>query len=264
MKRIYKTLMTGWLLAMGSILPLQAQEDFNPTNPADPQMNYKIKTSVEPQAAGAWIDVWDENWDGCYRYGETITLRCPETNGSYKFTHWTLNGVQYSTDAQITYTMGSGSVKFVAHYEFKPEDPNDPSYTAKNRLYLVAEPLTACSFNQSSGQKWSYDEWIYLNAAPNNGYKFEGWYYKGRLFSNSLDLNFQMPDEEATLVARFEYNPESPGDPFGDSSQGNVDNKPSGDVNGDGDIDIVDAVRIDGDVDVTDAVSIINICLKKK
>lgn len=255
--------------------------EFNPTNPADPHMNYKVKTSVEPQAAGAWINVWDENWDGHYRYGEQITLECPATNGSYCFTHWTMNGVQYSTDPYITYTMGSSSVKFVAHYEFKPEDPNDPSYTASNRLYLKADPITACTFNQPSGQKWSYETTIYLSASPNSGYKFEGWYYKGNLYSKSLDFSFQMPDEEVTLVARFEYNPENPGDPFGDGSQSNVENKPKGDANRDGEVDVADAVRIinlclanekeaeadvngDGEVDVADAVAVINLCLKNK
>lgn len=286
MKRIYKMLMTGLLLATGSILPLQAQDEFNPANPADPQMNYKVKTSVEPQSAGAWISVWDENGDGYNRYGEQITLECPTTNGSYSFTHWTLDGEQYSTDAYITYTMGSASVKFVAHYEFKPEDPSDPSYTSNNRLYLVAEPFTACQFNQTSGAKWKYEDWIYLDAYQSStGYKFEGWYRNGQLLSNSLSFSFQMPDEEVTLVARFEYNPENPGDPFGDGSQSDVENKPSGGVNGDvnddGEVDVADAVRVinlcitnekdadadvngDGEVDVADAVAIINLCLKKE
>lgn len=285
MKRIYNYLMTGWLLAMGSILPLQAQEEFNPENPADPQMNYKVRTSVEPLSAGAWINVWDENWDGYYRYGEQITLECPATNGSYSFTHWTLDGKQYATESRITYTMGSSSVKFVAHYEFKPENPNDPSYTPNNRLYLVAEPFTACQFSQTSGAKWNYEDWIYLDAYQSStGYKFEGWYRNGQLLSKNLSFNFQMPDEEVTLVARFEYDPESPGDPFGDGSQSNVDNKPSGDVNGDvnddGEVDVADAVRVinlcianekdanadvngDGEVDVADAVAIINLCIKK-
>lgn len=281
MKRICKYLMTGLLLLVGSNLPLHAQDDFNPANPADPQMNYKVRTSVEPQEAGAWVSVWEGVEDGCYRHGELITLECPATNGSYIFTHWTLDGEEYATDSHITYTMGNSSVTFVAHYMFQPENPNDPSYTANNRLYLVAEPITACTFNQSSGQKWRYDEWIYLNASPNSGYQFEGWYYNGKLHSNSLDFQFQMPDEEVTLVARFEYNPVSPDDPFGDGSQSNVQNKPNGDVDGDGEIDVADAVRIvnlclanekdsqadvngDGDVDVADAVAVINICLKKE
>lgn len=282
MKRIYNYLMTGWLLAMGSILPLQAQEEFNPENPADPQMNYKVRTSVEPQEAGAWVSVWEGVEDECYRHGELITLECPATNGSYIFTHWTLDGKQYATESRITYTMGSSSVKFVAHYEFKPEDPDDPSYTPNNRLYLVAEPFTACQFSQTSGAKWNYEDWIPLDAYQSStGYKFEGWYRNGQLLSQNLSFNFQMPDEEVTLVARFEYDPESPGDPFGDGSQSNVDNKPSGDVNGDGEVDVADAVRVinlcianekdanadvngDGEVDVADAVAIINLCIKKK
>lgn len=280
MKRIYNYL-AGLLLFLGSSLPLCAQDDFNPDNPADPQMNYKVKTAVEPQSAGAWISVWDENGDGEYRYGEKVTLVCPETNGSYSFSHWTLNCVKYATTPSITYTMGNASVSFVAHYAFVPSDPSDPSYTPKNRLYLVAEPLTACTFNQNSGQKWNYDDWVYLGAsANNNGYKFIGWYKNGVLCSESQYFNYQMPDEEVTLTARFEYNPESPSDPFGDGTQTDVDTTPSGDVNGDGSVDIADAVRIinlclanekeanadvngDGEVDVADAVAIINICLKK-
>lgn len=267
------------LLALAGQLQLVAQ-DFNPDNPADPHMNYKVRTAVEPQAAGAWVSVWDENWDGYYRYGERVTLQCPERNGSYSFTHWTLNGEHYATEPTITYTMENASVRFVAHYAFVPEDPTDPSYTPHNRLYLVAEPLTACTFNQTSGAKWNFDEWIYLNAyTSNSGYKFIGWYHNGKLCTTSQGFHYQMPDEEVTLVARFEYSPENPGDPFGDGTQTDVQTTPTGDADGDGIVDVADAVRIinlcltgeydakadvdgDGVVDVADAVAVINICLK--
>lgn len=93
-----------------------------------------------------------------------------------------------------------------------------------------------------------------------------------------------MPDDEVTLVARFEYSPDNPGDPFGDGSQTDVQNKPSGDANGDGTVNVTDAVFVinvclgltegvntakcdvngDGAVNVTDAVAIINTCLKGK
>ena len=283
MKRVYNFLMAGLLLIVGSNLPLHAQNTFNPDNPDDPQMNYKVKTSVEPQAASTWISVWDENWDGYYRYGEQITLECPAINGGYVFSHWTLNGEQYSTTPYTTYIMKNASVNFVAHYKFVPENPGDPSYTPNHRLYLVAEPLTACTFSQTSGMKWNYDEWIYLYASPNsNGYKFMGWYHpNGTLCSEEQSFYYQMPDREVTLIARFEYSPDNPGDPFGDGSQTNVQTRPTGDANGDNVVDVADAVRIinlclmgekdakadvngDGEVDVADAVAVINICLKGK
>ena len=282
MKPICKYL-AGLLLVMGSILSTYAQDDWNPENPADPQMNYKVRTSVVPQAASAWISVWDDNGDGYYRYGERIYLSCPSINGAYKFSHWTLDGEEYSTESYTAYTMGNASVRFAAHYEFVPDDPSDPSYTPKNRLYLVAEPLTACTFSQNSGQKWNYDEWVYLGAEPtNSGFKFLGWYLNGTLYSQSQYFNYQMPDAEVTLTARFEYSPDNPGDPFGDGSQTDIENTPSGDANGDGVVNVTDAVYLinvclglteganekncdvngDGAVNVTDAVAIINMCLK--
>ena len=274
------------LLCVGSHLSLSAQ--FNPDSPKEPQANFKVRTSVQPQAAATWISVWDENYDGYYSSGECVHLECPAVNGVYTFSHWTLDGEVYSNECNMSYVIDDKSVSFVAHYEynvapFDPESPDEPFADLKNYLYLVSEPLTACSFNQSSGLKWSYDEWIYLYTYPNGeGLVFLGWYNgNGVKVSDSRDFSFQMPDENLVLIARYEYAPISPSDPDGGGMQDNVQNHVTGDANGDGVADIANAVRVvkmslageytleadtnyDGVVDVTDAVGVINICLKKK
>lgn len=285
MKQILKCLAGLLLFIGGSNLSAYAQDDFNPDSPQEPQANFKVRTSVEPQSAGAWVSVWDDNYDGRYTLGERIYLDCPSVNGAYVFTHWTLNGEEYSKEPYISYTIEQGPVNFVAHYTFSfaPENPDDPASVAGNRLYLTAEPLTACSFNQESGRKWEYDEWIYLYASPtSSGFVFLGWYNdKGTLVSAEEGFYFQMPNSNVRLTAKYEYNPVNPSEPESDGTQDDVQNHLTGDANGDGVVDVADAVRviklslageyearadanIDGVVDVTDAVSIINICLNKR
>ena len=90
-----------------------------------------------------------------------------------------------------------------------------------------------------------------------------------------------MPEGDVRLVARFEYNPTNPAEPEGDGTQTDVQTTPTGDANGDGVVDVADAVRViniclsdsydaksdannDGVVDVADAVRVINLCLKVK
>jgi hypothetical protein len=91
--------------------------------------------------------------------------------------------------------------------------------------------------------------------------------------------------QDCWLVARFSYNPANPGEPV--SYLSNVDNQVgiAGDINGDGVVDITDAVALinrylsgttdtlnlsiadmnnDGVVDITDAVAIVNKYLRNE
>ena len=64
-------------------------------------------------------------------------------------------------------------------------------------LYLVAEPLTACTFNEESGVSYEYDQTVSgLRATPNTGYTFLGWYDGARLMSENLTFSFNMPDRD--------------------------------------------------------------------
>ena len=94
-----------------------------------------------------------------------------------------------------------------------------------------------------------------------------------------------MKGQDCWLVAKFNYNPENPGVP--ESQQADVDNQDNipGDIDGDGIVDITDAVALinrylagtattldlsiadmnnDGVVDITDAVAIVNKYLRNE
>ena len=267
-----KYLATLLLVVMGNSLQLMA-DDFNPTNPAEPFQNNKLTVTAKPAAAVSWL-----GGEGYYREGTSVTLESCAIGPSYVFSHWEKDGKWYGDEWYTQYTMENKAVTFTAVYEFTPISPDEP-YNKDNRLYLVAEPLTACAFNIQSGLSYPEDQTVSLRATANVGYTFLGWYNGGKLMSENLNFSFSMPGNDLTLTARFEYNPSNPAEPEGDGSQDNVQTVPTGDADGDGVVDVADAVRVinlclgggydakadadgDGVVDVADAVRVINICLK--
>ena len=277
MMRLIQRYLIGVLLTIvGSHLSLLAQE-FDPTNPAEPYQYNKLKMKGQPTEAVSSL-----SGAGYYMEGTVVTLRSYAKNSKvYTFSHWEKDGEWYSSEAAPKYTMGNDAVTFTAVYTFTPPSPDEPLLN-DNRLYLVAEPLTACTFNKESGVSYKYDQTVSnLTATPNAAYTFLGWYDGARLMSENLTFSFNMPDRDVTLVARFEYNPANPLEPSlpDGTAQDNIQTTPTGDANGDGVVDVADAVRVinlcltgeyagkadvdgDGVVDVADAVRVINACLK--
>lgn len=275
MKQTLK-LWIGVLLFLGSHLSLFA-DDFNPTNPAEPYLYNKLTVTGRPTEAISSL-----SGAGYYREGTVVTLRSYVRNNKlYTFSHWEKNGEWYSDDPAPKYTMENDAVTFTACYVFTPVSPDEPKLD-DNRLFLVAEPLTACSFNIQSGKSYGAGSYVSLNALTSNditSYTFLGWYEGIRLVSKNKNFSFYMPERDLTLTAKFEFNPVNPSEPEGSGPMG-VESIP-GDANGDGVVDVADAVSVinfilaggssagadansDGLIDVTDAVTIINFCLKSK
>lgn len=264
------------LLFLGSSLTASAQ--FNPANPADPQMYYRLTTSADPVGYG-----WTSG-SGRYKEGQSVYVNTSASNSNYKFEYWTLDGDVVSTSSGFYYTMRAASTELVAHYSFQPSNPADPTTILKNRLYLKSEPEGCCSFNRTSGEKYLVDNYIYVNAYANQGYEFKGWYEGQTLVSSSIGFNYLMQgDENVTLTAKFEYNPSNPDDPS--SQGGHIQTKKEGDLNGDNEIDVSDVVLLighyvngttssldssaadvnkDGVIDIADVVSAVNIYLNNK
>lgn len=227
----------GLLLLLICCQMVTAQSGYDPTNPPEPYMRYKLTTAVEPSNAGY------SSGDGRYMEGQQANINT-SARQNYTFQYWTLNGEKYSEESSFTYTMGSGKAEFVAHYAFTPSDPAEPSLNLKNRLYLTSVPEGCCSFNLTSGAKWFPDSYVYVQAYPSQGYEFMGWYEKGVKISDVASFNYFMTGvDNVTLEARFEYNPTNPDDPF---SEGNDPTFLYGDVDRDKIVDVTDAVILNG------------------
>lgn len=275
MKSLLKQLTIGWLVFMASLPAVWAQDDYNPTNPPEPQQLYNVIVTASPTEAAS------TSGNGQYLDGVRVYINCSLKKTDYVFKHWTLNGEVYSTDRYFYYTVGTEHANFVAHFDYAPTSPSDPSSSDAYRLYLQSDPEGACSFNIDNGKKVEFDNYQLVTAYPNQNYDFVGWYDNGQLVSENISFNYLMPARKATLVARFNFNPASPADPDGDGTQDNVQNTHTGDVTKDGVINVKDVVALinrcldsestevglydvtgDGKVDVKDVVQVINLSLQ--
>lgn len=201
----------------------------DPNNPPEPSAKYKLTVKAQP-AEGATT-----SGSGEYAEGTQVTVKATaKTN--YVFKYWTLNGVQLTqTATSFRINMPAEDVEYVAVFEYKepvepdydPVNPAEPVITREYALYLIADPVGGGTFNRTSGAKVKEGTTVSVKATPATGYQFLGWYDPdGIQLSSSQTLSFTMPSQNATLTARFNYNPNNPNEPSG--SQTDVDNDPDG------------------------------------
>ena len=263
---------TFFLLWFMGTLAVQAQ--FNPNNPSEPNMIYKYTVEVSSNYPTQTYC----SGTGKYTEGSQVRIGTSSRNPSYQFSHWTLNEVEYTTEQNFTYIIGTEHVNFKAHYRYNPVDPDEPTTILKNRLFLQSKPEGKASFSCTSGDRHVVDSYIYVSAYANQGYYFLGWYEGAALVSSSPSFHYCMPARDVTLTARFRYNPSNPNEP-NNPNQEDVREHSQGDLNADGTVDVTDAVLLlnhylagtpspevitlcdmnaDGTVDVSDAVQLLN------
>ena len=214
---------------------VQAQT-FDPDDPPEPALKYKVTVGVIPNGAGY------PSGSGKFVKGEQVYINTSDVYG-FKFLHWTLNGAEYSTDHSFWYTVGTTNAAFVAVYEYDPQNPDEPVSNPSYRLYLDCQPKGACSFNRTSGEKVAAGTNVYLYASPSQSFDFLGWYEGETKVNSNISFYYPMTAADHHLVARFEYNPADPDDPMSAGTEG-VDNTEvvPGDANGDGYVDVQDVV----------------------
>lgn len=114
------------------------------------------------------------------------------TKEGYKFRGWTYNGKvifdengnlinDVTIDKPMTFTALFGD---------------------KVQLDITLNMEEACKV--SGAGQYALNTYVDLEAYPNEGYKFVGWYYDDLIISNSYTYKYMLLDEDVTLEARFE------------------------------------------------------------
>lgn len=276
-------ILTILLLALAA-LTANAQDDFNPTLPGEPNAKYKVTVGISNAAAGnAYLQdhvYWNWMDKASFSTGETISVfkddawLSPDATEYYQFKYWTLNGAQYSTESSFEYTVGQENADFVAVYEVM--DPDEVT----SKVFIEMSPADACYSYTSNGERYFEDDYAYIYCYENSGFEFLGWYEGDRLVSSEKEFNYLVGENNVTLTAKFEYNPVIPGEPDG-GDQDDVDNGIKGDVNNDKMVNVQDVVACvnviltssdnkradvnkDGSINVQDVVNVVNIILNKE
>ena len=251
-----------------------AQEEFNPTNPADPYMLYKVVAKAN-----------DGNYtsgSGQYTAGTVVTINASASSTAFTFQYWKKNGVRQDGLTQcFNYTVEAENVNFEAVFAFTPDNPADPQTINEFRLYLNPNIEGACSFSRTSGTKVEAGTNPVVTAYASQGFTFQGWYNGNTKISSVSTLtDFTMPAANTTLTAHFIFNPTTPGDP--ESVTDNVDmGGITGDLDDDGELSVTDVVLLvnavmdsssisdiskydmdeDGELSVTDVVLLVNMVM---
>lgn len=227
-------------LLLGCLFSQTLHAQFDPVNPPEPDQvySYWLTVDCEPQYS-AW-----NSGNGKYVPGMRVQVNSSPRSDSYHFSHWTLNGERID-EKQLDFilTMPAKALHFVAHYTFNPSNPQEPEMHYFRRLTLMSSPQGIASFNRPAESRVERNTQMNIEVYANQGYKFIGWYdAEGACVSKSPSFFYTMPDQDATLTARFYYSPANPDDPQG--GQGGVASSIPGDANYDGVIDMTDAMLI--------------------
>lgn len=180
----------------------------NPANPSLPETTYWLTLRTNPQNAGSF-----NRSSGSYTAGQSISMRA-YNNTDYVFSHWTSADTIVSESASFNYTMPAHDAELTAVYNYQPGSPANPD-TAQiyYTVSLSTQPANAGSFSWNSTTQAVARSSCYIYAYENTDFTFREWQQDGQTVSTDRQYRFQMPAENISLVAVYDYTPASPGNP---------------------------------------------------
>lgn len=192
--------LVGLLLVLGSSLPALAQssgDGYNPANPAEPtdpatMLSYKVQVGLGTEGAGTVTG------SGTYKYGTNVTIKAT-TNTGYKFLYWLKGDATepYNTNAQFTYNVAVGDVKFTAVYE-----------KLKN---ITVSVNNASAGTVTGGGLFATGGKATLNVTPTSNFcTFQHWIKNGASepFSTQRSMTYVVENEDVEFCAVFECPPQ--------------------------------------------------------
>lgn len=187
---------------------LTAHFEYDPGSPAEPvpgEMLAYYHLSVQSGGGGT------VSGGGRYQAGKTVWLYA-YCDDKFEFVSWTdESGDVVSTSRSFGYTTKTRNETLRANFRYNPGSPEEPADPVLRHRIRVAcgEGGTASANSQVLLEGSS----TYLNASPNAGYKFMGWYVGGELYTMLRSFSYTMGENDIEFEARFEFNPDNPAEP---------------------------------------------------
>ena len=148
---------------------------------------YNIETRANPSLAGS------TSGDGTYLDGDIATISTIPAPGC-TLINWTdENNIVVSNNLTFDHTVHSSKV-FTANYD-----------VSKYYIDLTSAPDGSYGSLSGEGYYWALDT-CYLDATPNPGYYFVGWFENNVLLSTQPDYSFTV-NSNRSLVGQFEKAP---------------------------------------------------------
>ncbi len=187
---------------------LTANYTFNPNSPQEPDdpvniLYYRLNlTTTEGGSVSG---------GGRYLAGASVGLSA-YTNTGFDFDGWyDENGVCVSTSRYFNYVMPEGTTNLEARFTFNPNNPGEPDEPIVK--HSVIATATEGGYTNFSMVRELTGTSVYLNATCNTGYRFEGWFLNGELYTTLSYFSYTIGTENVSFEARFVFDPDSPAEP---------------------------------------------------
>ena len=141
------------------------------------------------------------NTGGLHPVGEVIEIAATP-NAGYSFSHWLLNGTQFTPLPRFSYTVRDSEDHFVAVFEYDPLSPDDPVATTTTAIYVESAPSGIATFNIVSGARYHEGDTILISAELSSNYRFDGWYAGATKIATSMEFLYVVRDRSETLTLR--------------------------------------------------------------
>lgn len=199
------------LFMLAVLLTAGVKGQYNPTNPAEPGIDYTLTLEAVPKEGGSF----NINATTSYSGGSNVNIRAYTSKG-YRFIAWEQDGNVIATSSSITYNIPFKNVKLTARYEYDPSNPTEPDepyIPTYSVLNIKASPSEGGYFNISSGNRYEVGSTVQLKANTYSFYTFRNWTQNGEVISTSSSFQYVMEQGNPTLVANYDYTPSSPSEP---------------------------------------------------
>lgn len=187
---------------------LVAHFRFNPGAPSEPQEPSLIQYFRLTLAAEKGGSV---SGGGKYQAGQRVSLSASCESG-YVFVNWTNNaGDTVSLNRSFTYVTTPVNETLTAHFVFDPSAPSEPSDPILRHRVKVSTvdggTVTAGASRLLEGESCT------IQATPNSGYRFKGWFVCDTLYTSLSQFSYKMGKKDIHFVAKFEFDPANPSEP---------------------------------------------------
>lgn len=188
-----------------------AKADYNPADPPEPGVYFTLTTRCMPQDGG-----YNLTQSGTHAFGSSVYLNVYPNTG-YRFIGWEdQEGNILSTSTSFSYTMPSKDVTVTARFVYDPTNPSDPStpvFKNESQIDFAINPPDAGYFSGNYNGTYEVESVQSFRAYSNTGFRFVNWTRNGEIVGTESTLTYTVPKGDHTLVANFEFDPSSPGEP---------------------------------------------------
>ncbi|MDE6561434.1 MAG: chitobiase/beta-hexosaminidase C-terminal domain-containing protein [Muribaculaceae bacterium] len=184
-------------------------------------VKYTLTTRCIPEDASTNFPSVSE-----YSADASVSLRASGKTG-FQFLQWEdEDGNIVSESSRFTYTMPAQDVTLIAHFEYNPDSPAEPTIPEiEIKTYATIQvdwtPMEGGSVSVSGAEeKINDNEWKFevgtnarISASSRTGFRFVNWTEDGEEISTSSSLSFTVEEGGRSIVANFVYDPSNPSEP---------------------------------------------------